>query len=168
MDQLGGVPPAAMNKVNRAMLTEGLAWEAILWPFIIDRHFILRVIRPNCTATILDSMGTGEMYAGIVAQQFAKYEAWKYWEVIVGQSAPQGNTSDCGVSCIADAAYIIARQPLPTAVNVNFWRIACWSAMGLADTGDDFAESKHFGDFHGCSHDEIAKAIECVQWGGHW
>lgn len=38
----------------------------------------------------------------------------------------------------------MTRRALPTTINVNFWRIACWSAMGLPHGDTDLAKSPFF------------------------
>lgn len=145
MEDFGGVQRPARQRVNLAMSAEGgKALKAVIWPFLIANHFILCIIRPNGTATILDSMGRGARFVGIVQTQLAKYESWQHWRIMVGQSALQNNMNDCGIYCIANAAYTIANHPLPATINVDFWRIACWSAMGMADTDHDLAQSTFF------------------------
>lgn len=44
-----------------------------------------------------------------------------------------GNGDDCGIYCIVNAAYIIAKPPLPKLINVNFWRLACRSACAYGN-----------------------------------
>lgn len=165
MEVWGGLQRPAIQRVNLAMSAEGgKALKAVIWPFLITNHFILCIIRPDYTATILDSMGNGGKFIDIVRQQLDKYEAWRQWRVVVGWSALQNNMNDCGVYCIANAAFTIANRPLPSTINVDFWRIAWWSAMGMADADNDLAQSAFFENLHGCSSpDDVLGALRRIQ-----
>lgn len=166
MEDWGGLQRPAIQRVNLAMFAEGgKALKAVIWPFLITNHFILCIIRPDYTATILDSMGNGGKFIDIVRQQLDKYEAWRQWRIVVGESALQNNMNDCGVYCIANAAFTIANRPLPSTINVDFWRVACWSAMGMADADTDLAQSPFFdylrGPFTSVHH--VLEALRRVQ-----
>lgn len=88
MEDRGGLQRPAIQRVNLAMSAEGgKALKAVIWPFLITNHFILCIIRPDYTATIFDSMGKGGRFIDIVRQQLDKYEAWRQWRVVVGESA---------------------------------------------------------------------------------
>lgn len=141
---LGGDDDAIdhLRELNIAMLTDGVKeLKAILWPFLIDNHFVLCVIRPNFIATILDSMGTVEAHINVVKTALAK-SAWKEWKAVVGVSGTQNITCDSGIFCIANAAYTIAEHPLTTTMNADFWRTVCWSLIELTKDNKHFATSK--------------------------
>lgn len=39
----------------------------------------------------------------------------------------------CGIYCIVNAAFIIAKLSLPKSINDNFWRLACRSACAYGN-----------------------------------
>lgn len=153
-----------LRELNIAMLTDGgKALKAILWPFLIDNHFVLCVIRPNLIATILDSMGTVEAHINVVKTALAE-SAWKEWKVVVGVSGTQNMTCDSGIFCIANAAYTIAEHPLTTTMNADFWRTVCWCLIELAKDNKHFATSVASADLPGCSTPAVSQAVRQTKY----
>jgi Ulp1 family protease len=107
-------------------------FDFVLWPFLKHRHFILCVIRNDKTAMILDSLGvaSGIRFIGEVQNQLDATRRFKGWHVQLGLSARQENSSDCGIFCIANAAYITSGRNAPPKINAMFWRVACRTAIG--------------------------------------
>lgn len=156
----GGYSGNLLNNLNMAMLKDGgKTLRTVIWPFLIDNHFVLCVIRPNYTATVLNSLGATGVYLDVIKKVLAT-TAWKEWDVVVGTSAQKGNSNDCGVYCIANAAYTIAEFKLPSKISVDFWRLTCWSAMGLENDDKHLAKSAFFARLRGRTQDTVSQAIE--------
>ncbi|KAK1828934.1 hypothetical protein QBC39DRAFT_436071 [Podospora conica] len=162
-----GIPAGLLAEVNIYMTREGgKDLRAVIWPFLItqDNHFILCVITPDFKATIYDSLGQehGKKYVQGVEDVLAATQAWKAWKVAPKTSAVQDNGFDSGVYCIANAASVIAERTLPKSINAQFWRIACWSAMGLSSTDEYLATSAFFNTLHGCPEDAVRMAVRAA------
>ncbi|KAK1834989.1 hypothetical protein QBC39DRAFT_327803 [Podospora conica] len=142
--------------------------EAVLWPFHIEGRFILVVIRPNHTVQAFEPFGNLEKHfrTPIWEETRRSIEAagklvngWKAQWNLHWTSLPLHSVEDSGIFCIANAAYTIAGHRLPYGSNFNFWRIACRSLMGFANTNEELATSKLFAHLHGCSQDAVSKAL---------
>ncbi|KAK1828935.1 hypothetical protein QBC39DRAFT_384627 [Podospora conica] len=156
------LPASEMDNFDIAMAkNDGKALRAVLWPFLIDNHFVLCVIRPAANmATIFDSMGVahGETLVKRIKKWLDKYYSFREWHLNLGLSPIQDGFADSGIYCIANAAYTIADHPIPEAISVPFWRIACWAAMGLSTT-DDYIAANFFGHLQAPSHDAIVEGV---------
>lgn len=129
--------------------------DVVPWPFLKYGQFVLCVIRQNQPATILgDSLGTAPTSRFIeeVQNRLNATTRFKGWHVSAGHSAQQENYTDCGIFCIAKAAYISTERGPPPKINALFWRVACRTAIGLHDTAypEHLAHSKVFANLQGC------------------
>lgn len=159
----GGYSGRLLNDLNMAMLKDGgKTLKTIIWPFLIENRFVLCVIRPDYTATVLNSLGATHGYLKVVKKVLAT-TAWKEWDVVAGTSAKQGSSNDCGVYCIANAAYTIAEFKLPSNITVDFWRLTCWSAMGLRNDDKHLAKSAFFARLRGRTQGTVSQAIEQIK-----
>lgn len=110
-------------------------------------------MRRNQSGTILDSMGTasGERFIEEVQNRLDATHMFKGWYVRLGHSAQQQNAIDCGIFCVANAAYILSGRSVPSKINALFRRLACRTAIGLQDTTHpkNLAQSKFFANLQG-------------------
>ncbi|KAK3346537.1 hypothetical protein B0T25DRAFT_571671 [Lasiosphaeria hispida] len=125
-------------------------FEVVIWPFCRACHFFLCVIRKE-GAQILDSIGSGSRHISTVSRQLAA-AGFEDIELSVGTSAIQTNSDDCGIFCIANAAYITAGRKQPSKLNVGFWRIACRTIIGVDDTDERLKRSQFFSSLPQGSH----------------
>lgn len=68
----GGYSGSLLNNLNMAMLKDGgKTLMTIIWPFLIVNHFVLCLIRPNYTATVLNSLGATGVYLDVIKKVLA-------------------------------------------------------------------------------------------------